>query len=253
MKARTFLDKAEDTFGIRIFRKGSGPAWPEAQFEREIYAHFNVDCVFDVGANIGQFGQSLRQSSKYAGTILSFEPNPSAFEILKARSAADPKWHCYPFALSSEAGTFPLNVMQVDTFSSFRTPSQVSGTMFGDQNTIARTVQAESKRLDDCYAELAEQHGFKTPFLKMDTQGFDLEVLAGASQVVRHFVGLLSEVSVQQLYEGMPTMAESLASFRDNGFEPVELFNVHAGRRFAPLLECNCYAVRRDLLTSLVD
>ena len=80
----------------------------------------------------------------------------------------------------------------------------------------------------------------------MDTQGFDLEVLAGASGVLADLVGLSSEMSVHRLYQNSPTMAESMAAIERAGFEPINFFPVHPGRIVNPI-EFNSYAVRRDL------
>ena len=48
----------------------------------------NIDCIFDVGANSGQYGYFLREIG-YKGYIISFEPVSSVFELLNNNSASD--------------------------------------------------------------------------------------------------------------------------------------------------------------------
>jgi hypothetical protein len=55
---------------------------------------FEIDCILDVGANEGQFGESLRASG-YTGDIVSFEPLNSAHINLLKRSKPDPHWHVH--------------------------------------------------------------------------------------------------------------------------------------------------------------
>jgi FkbM family methyltransferase len=56
-----------------------------------------IDCVWDVGGNIGEYGTELRLLG-YKGLIISFEPDPSNFERLEKRSKKDSKWLAMNFA-----------------------------------------------------------------------------------------------------------------------------------------------------------
>jgi hypothetical protein len=78
----------------------------------------------------------------------------------------------------------------------------------------------------------------------MDTQGWDLEVLAGAERTLDRVVALQSEVSVRPIYDGMPGLTESLQTFEERGFLLSGLFPVNVDRDFAAV-EFDCVAVRR--------
>src|SRR3954447_3365642 len=93
---RRMADAAEKALHVRILREDSAAVWPEAEFARILFEQLQPDCVFDVGANVGQYASALRESLGFAGTILSFEPNPAAFEKLSRASAGDAHWHCLP-------------------------------------------------------------------------------------------------------------------------------------------------------------
>ena len=63
-------------------------------------------------------------------------------------------------------------------------------------------------------------------YLKMDTQGFDLEVLKGSDGVLDKFVGAQTELSFVPLYEGMPGHLEALKEFESRGFSVVDFVPV---------------------------
>lgn len=242
---RRIADLVENTAGLNIFRKRSGHHWPVANFERRLFDYLKVDCVFDVGANIGQFGQRLRREIKFEGTILSFEPNPAIFADLVKEAKNDAYWHCFPFALGATEENGLLNVTHEHSFSSILRPGGETQKLFPKENQIEEVVDIEIKPLRAIFKELQARFGFERPFLKMDTQGYDLEVVKGAD--LDEFCGALSEASFIPIYEEQPAVTETIAAFRASGWPLVELFNVHPGRWFNPLVECDCFFVRGDL------
>jgi hypothetical protein len=77
--------------GLNLSRKGEGWKLMELETLSRFLSDFRVDCVFDVGANIGQYGGRLRQTGS-RGLIVSFEPNPSAFAQLQGEAEGDANW-----------------------------------------------------------------------------------------------------------------------------------------------------------------
>lgn len=215
--------------------------WPERQFQRRLLRRLGVDCVFDVGANVGQYAIELRNLG-YDGLIFSFEPDPRPFATLEARAAADPKWHVFNRALGREAGSATFNLMTISLFNSFRTPSAADTALYAAPNSVERQVEVPVATLAEELAVLQARHGFARPFLKMDTQGFDAEVFAGAAPVHGRLVAIQSEISVKKLYDGVPDWREQIARYEAAGFELAGLYAVNP--RMDELIEFDCYMVR---------
>ena len=93
--------------------------------------------------------------------------------------------------------------------------------------------------------EAKKRWGFQRPFLKLDTQGFDLEIAKGAGSTLREFVGLQSEISFQPLYEGAPDYISALRFFEQSGFVISRLIPIHE-LHFPELVEMDVIMVRSD-------
>lgn len=220
--------------------------WPEANYIQRLLRKLDTDCIFDVGGNRGQFAKWIRAGG-FAGTILSFEPNPEPYSDLVKAAAADENWRAFPYALGEQEDKLSFNVMALDVFSSFLSPNDDKSLGYSTENRVVTTIEVPVRTLDRIYDELKRQVGFNRPLLKMDTQGYDLKVLAGAKSNISDFCALLSEVAFRRLYEDAPSFAESFAAFRAAGFELSAIFPVHPDK-ILNLPEMNVYCVRADLL-----
>lgn len=211
-----------------------------AQRLARIFLEYKIDCVFDVGANIGQYRNFLRNEVGYEGLIISFEPDSDCVSALKDAKArrSDAKWVIQGYALGRAASHHQLNIMQSSLFNSFLEPAGNDG-LFKLENVVIRKSLVEVKRLDDVMDELKASHGFKRAFLKMDTQGFDLEVFAGATACLAAIHGVQTEAPVIPIYKNMPSLADSLAAFKLSGFEVSGLYSLSEAR-FPHAIEFDC-------------
>ncbi len=207
----------------------------------DLFARHHVDLVLDVGARNGESGELLRDNG-YRGRIVSFEPVSSTFAQLKRRCDADPEWSCRQLALGSSDGTADINVTNYSSFSSLRNPTDLAGARFGNEVTITDVETVQVRRLDDIWDEVAS--GARSVFLKVDTQGWDLEVLAGATEHLPEVGILQTEMSLHSVYEGSPSWTESLAVLASYGFEPSAFVPV-TKHRDGRLIEMDCVAIRK--------
>jgi FkbM family methyltransferase len=189
-----------------------------------------VDCVLDVGANTGQYGQALRRNG-YEGYIASFEPVPEFVDELAAASAGDDKWTVHPVALGAIEGMVPIRVQR--SFSSLLPSSDYGKDRFeilresADNEQIEVPLRRLDAMLDEVLAPVIAS-GITRPrvYLKMDTQGFDLEAFRGLGDRVADIVAMQSEIALRLIYEGMPRMPEALAAYEAAGFEITGLYPV---------------------------
>jgi FkbM family methyltransferase len=213
-------------YHLELVRIRSSPAQPESLLGLRLdnlFSALGINLVLDVGAHQGEYTSFLRQNG-YSGRIISFEPIASNYEVLQRRASGDELWETLSVALGSEDGEGEINVTNSTVFSSFHQPNAYALREFGDHADIDHVERVAVRRLDSLLRELARP-GDQT-FLKMDTQGWDLEVLRGASGVLGYIKALQSEVSMQPIYGRMPNLEESLDRFRELGFSVAGLFPV---------------------------
>lgn len=207
---------------------------------RALIEGFGVDLVIDVGANQGQFAKALR--SYYAGEILSFEPVSSAFEVLAKAASGDPGWRVYKFALGSREAVEAINVSDRTVFSSLLVANEYCARRFGDESSVSRQEAVTVRRLDTVLADVVSNAETRRIFLKMDTQGYDMEVFKGLGRYVESVVAMQSELSLISIYKGMPHWTESVAIYEKSGFGVVGMFPVN--RDSLKVIEYDCLLAR---------
>ncbi len=179
---------------------------------------FDIGCVVDVGANVGRFGLALRRLG-YTGRIISFEPVPATVEHLQRSAARDPLWDVHCLALGASdgqarihlyAGSENATLAEVTTFARGWMPSALQETGY---------VDVPLRRLDSLMAEGVIPMDAPA-LLKIDAEGFDWEVMAGAGSRVADFAGVQMELMVQPVWQNAPPMGESLLRLAELGFQP---------------------------------
>ncbi len=212
-----------------------------------LFKQIGVNLVLDVGANIGQYAILLRKNG-YKGHIISFEPVARNITVLKAKAKNDPRWHVCPYGLGSQKEFLDINVTQLSTFSSFLTPNKYAKQLFAKDTPIESIERVEVKCLDDVYDNLCTLTEIDTviPYLKMDTQGYDLEVLKGAQIVIQHIEAFQSEISLIPLYADMPDHIDALKYFKELGFSLTGMYQVTRDRSNQLLVEMECVMRKRS-------
>lgn len=225
------VEKALDVFVLPV---GHGALAFEWEHLHRFFRHFDIDCVFDVGANGGQYGRMLRQRVGYRGRIISYEPIPERAATLRAAAAHDGAWTVEELALDAAAGHASFNVFAVDEFSSLHALSDLARRQFREHVRLERRIDVQTNTLANELLNYQARLGFKRPYLKLDTQGHDLSVAAGAGERLRDFVGLQSELAIQRLYEDAPGFEQALEFYRSRGFELSALVPNNLGPRGSP-------------------
>jgi FkbM family methyltransferase len=205
----------------------------------KIFALNRIDAVIDVGANRGQYIDFLRHDVDYRGPIFAFEPIPDNVAVLRERFAGDKSIRIFPYALGNTCGVVRMNQMVDSVFSSILQPSHEAVDRFTEQNAVTQALDVEMKTLDTLRrsGELAIEG--RSVYLKLDTQGYDLEVLKGAGEMLDLVKALQTEASFLHIYEGMPGFLDSFTTLRGLGYRACGLFPVCFDRDFH-LIEADC-------------
>jgi FkbM family methyltransferase len=211
----TFVQRLARRFGYDLtLRRKARPH--EAQLVA-VLERFEISCVLDVGANVGQYALMLREWG-FGGRIISFEPLADAHATLSRRAAADPAWQVAPrMAIGDGEGEIELEVSAESDMSSILPQSELLQRI-SPSSRVLRRVRVPMARLDDAAQPyLAPEDRI---FLKIDTQGFEPQVLAGAGSLMARLCGLQLEMSLVPCYEGEVGFREMQGRLAAAGFEP---------------------------------
>jgi FkbM family methyltransferase len=182
-----------------------------------LLTHHEIDLVLDVGANEGQYAMALRRAG-YAGRILSFEPLRDAWERCSNRASRDPLWSVAPrAALGAQEGQSEIHVAS-NSVSSSLLPMYETHRAAAPESAYVGTEVVDVRRLDRLGREAIERAS--RPFLKIDVQGYEREVLEGAREVLDRLRGIQLEISLTPLYAGSPTLTDLLQMMDAWGFAP---------------------------------
>jgi FkbM family methyltransferase len=203
-----------------------------------------VDLILDVGANSGQFARELRESG-YEGRIISFEPLSSAYADLLVSSSDDPMWQIAPrCALGSSPGQSTINIAGNSWSSSLLSMTEQHDAAAPNAQFVG-SEKVTISTLDVLVLE--DVRNARHPYLKIDTQGYENEVLAGAKQVLPHLVGLQLELSLVPLYEGQPDFIEMIQQLQEMDFELFGLEPEFYDSRTSRLLQIDAIFCRQSL------
>jgi FkbM family methyltransferase len=199
-------------FDLRRYRPASSD---DAQFMAMVSAH-KVDLIFDVGANIGQFGRQLRNAG-YGGRIVSFEPLTAARNHLLVTSNNDPLWEIAPqAAIGNEDGEIEIHVAGNSVSSSVLDMLDAHASA-APGSAYVGCEKVPLRRLDTIAPDYL--HPDATLFIKIDTQGYEDRVLQGAHNLLARAVGLQLELSLVPLYDGQRLYDEMIVQLKALGFD----------------------------------
>jgi FkbM family methyltransferase len=175
-----------------------------------------INVVFDIGANEGQFAREIREYG-YTGKIVSFEPLSSARKKLLKYASVDSNWVVHDqAAIGDQDGDIEIYISG-NSVSSSLLPMLESHSSAALGSAYVGSERVSITRLDSV-ASL-----YLTPesklFIKIDTQGFEWQVLDGAPQTLNLALGFLCEMSLIPLYSGQRLWRDILDRLDAEGFK----------------------------------
>jgi FkbM family methyltransferase len=178
--------------------------------------------VVDIGANRGQFAIAVREYLPSA-VIHSIEPLSEPAQILERLFYGDPKFFLHTCAIGSQHRTGLMYVSKLDYSSSLLPISEKLLELFpfADQHEV-RNVAVLPLR------EVIDAQWIESPaFLKIDVQGFELNVLQGCMGLLEKFEYIYVECSFVELYVGQ-ALAQDVIMFLGNaGFQLNGIYDVY--------------------------
>lgn len=196
----------------------------EAAKMQRLLAYHNIDLVFDVGANIGQYAKLLRELG-YSGRIVSFEPLSSAYSQLKAVSEKDPLWEIAPqAAIGNQEGEIIINIAG-NSYSSSALPMLDAHLESAPESAYSGSETVKLSRLDTIVKDYIKSET-KSIFLKIDVQGLEKQVIEGATAILPLVKGIKLELSLVPLYEGQVLFKEMIDIVEKLGYE---LYGIEPG------------------------
>jgi FkbM family methyltransferase len=177
--------------------------------------NFKIDLIFDIGANVGQFAKNLREVG-YNDRIVSFEPLVDAHHIL-SKAARGPKgWEVHErCAIGDKDGKIQINVSG-NSVSSSVLPMLQGHSDAAPESVFTRFEETPIHTLDSVSTRYMTLR--YSTLIKIDTQGFEWQVLDGASETLKCARGVMIELSLVPLYSGQRLWQDIITRLEAQGF-----------------------------------
>jgi len=182
-------------------------------------SQFSFDFIVDIGANKGQFTTFSRRTFP-AARIIAFEPLERPAAIFEALFRTDHSIRLFRAAVSAERGELTMYVTDSDDSSSPLELASAQVEAFGTK--VIERRQVPCGRLSDFVGPT--EFGYNN-LLKIDTQGFELEVLRGCTDLLDRFSVIYCETSFIELYKGQPLANEVIAYLHKCEFRLAGVYN----------------------------
>lgn len=202
----------------------------------------NVDLIVDVGANIGQFASNIISYNDQI-EIWSFEPSSIAYRQLLKNSRSYPNWKIQDqMALGAHNENIKINISD-NIVSSSILKIEKKHIDNAPSSVIKTTENIQMKTLDSF-----ELYGSnRNIFLKIDTQGYELEVLKGAIKTFSNISLIKLELSTYCLYKDQPLCDELISFLYKKNFNIIDIENGFRSNSSSEMLQFDALFKKENL------
>ena len=213
--------------GNRIFRHHKVCETITGQILRAIQYH-NINFVFDVGANKGQYARELF-SMGYNGKIISFEPVRKSYDLLFLERIknkySDCDWEIHSrCAIGEKEDKLKINVSDYDETSSFLQQSSTRDIGRDYGKYIGKEV-VPVHSFDNIFKKYEESFPGKNYFLKLDVEGYEWNIFKGMKTSWKGLKGIQVESAFVPLWDDAKLYQDIIKLVESKGFK---LFAVHS-------------------------
>lgn len=204
-----------------------------------------INLVLDVGANEGQYANYLRVIG-YKGNIHCFEPLSSAYGRLIRFAAHDGKISVAPqMALGDHDGEISINIA-ANSESSSVLPMLDAHLHAAPASKYIGSERVPLRRLGSVLTgEFVAQHN---TFLKIDAQGYERQIISGASDHLDTICAIQLELSLIPLYQGEPLYRDMIDFLESLGFALFDISPTFADSKSGRVYQVDSIFVRKEIL-----
>ena len=231
--------------GIQIKRH------PDSDLKRllKIMDNCDIDTIFDIGANTGQHAKITREFG-YNKRIISFEPLKDAFAILKKNASKDNNWIVNNYAIGNQDGDNIINIAGNSQSSSILNMLPVHLEGAPESKYIAQQ-EIKIKKLDSIFNSFSSKEN--RVMLKVDTQGFEKNVIDGAKASLSRVMIIQLEMSIVPLYENEMLFVDMIKYLDTKGFQLFSLENGFSNPDSGQLLQVDGIFVNKTVANKVQE
>ena len=177
-------------------------------------ASLDIKTVIDVGAHTGEFARMIKTILPDAA-IYSFEPLKREFESLQQQMQNGAGFKAFNCAVGDRSETVEIHRSSYAQSSSLLPMAKLHKEAFPVSASHTAEI-VEVKRLDDVLRDFELRAEI---LIKIDVQGYEDKVIAGAAETVGKARAIIIEVSFRELYEGQPLFERIFGLLSGKGFK----------------------------------
>ena len=212
-----------------------------------LFSKLDINLVFDVGANQGQFAKKIRDKG-YKKKIISFEPLNNVFSILKKNSNNDNNWEVENIAIGDFDGETIINESNYSLSSSILPISKLHLDAKENSHYISKQ-KTPIKKIDTIIKNNSLSDN--NLFLKTDTQGFEFNVIKGSNSNLKNIRAILCELSLAELYSGQTLWLDLIEELKVKNFEIWYLEKGFQNPKNKQVLQLDCIFLNKNFKEKL--
>ena len=216
----------------------------ELKKRKALLNNLKINKVFDIGANIGQYGKDIRELG-YKNDIISFEPLKDVYSILKKNTLKDKNWKCENIALGNFDGETEINIAGNLASSSLLEilPTHLKS---APQSKYVGKETIVVKKLDSIFENYYSNND--KVYIKIDAQGYEKNILDGAEKALENISVMQIEISLIPLYENSIIFTDMIEYLKIKGFDLYDLEPGFSDKDSGRLLQFDGIFVKNNLI-----
>tara|TARA_R110001583_G_scaffold162719_1_gene314987 strand:- start:42778 stop:43518 length:741 start_codon:yes stop_codon:yes gene_type:complete len=232
---KKLLKKVLELFGLIVFKRETinNKFYPDLARRIKIMKNLEINLLFDIGANNGQYATQIRNLG-YTEKIISFEPLDDVYQSLLEVSKNDAKWSIRNLALGDKKEYNYINISENSMSSSIleMLPLHLES---APQSKYINKQKIEIDTIDTVLQEFDSDNNHI--MLKVDAQGYEKKILDGALNSIDKIKIIQLEMSLEPLYKGEIDFVEMIQFMKSIGFNLYSIENGYADEHRSKLLQ----------------